>query len=340
MVVCERDGKRLIELSPVAVLLGGYLVYNRVSVGVLLPLSGTVKAGLGLVHNAASLLRMFLPVVTGGSAKALLSPSYSYSEFSEIAVRMVQMVLPAVLCGVELWLLVRRRGGWRNAGVVHALALGVIAKAAYNFLFVQFWNQGMWYYTVSITVANLILVIWLDDATARWHREPGTRHLPRWALLAAHGLLVLLAFNVFISARNFAGPKEEVKLLLDKSPLEAELTRLGAKRIIEFDDGFTSYVADVPAAAAFGLALDHEAAQALKKGQFLPLLQQRGYRIAVAHGDYATAMDATLAQAAAGGRPALLWAIRGAELDRYTFRPLGGDGSDDRLSYYELVRLR
>jgi hypothetical protein len=125
----------------------------------------------------------------------------------------------------------------------------------------------------------------------------------------------------------------EVRMLRDNSAIRAKLKGLGADRIIEFDDGITSYAADVPALAAFGLALDPEATRASRRGGLLDLARSRGYRIAVAHGAYADQLD----DAIGSPEPRAIVGLQGGEFRRNTFRPLGGDGSDDGLKYYELV---
>lgn len=325
----------IVQLSPIAIMLAAYLAYNWTSAGVLLPLSGATKAGFALKQNGKDLVKLFLPTGIRNPA-TLLTNAPSYSIFVELGARMVQMVLPPLVCAAELFITLRRKLLQPRFGIVHALAIGIILKAAYNFVFVQVWNQGMWYYTVSIAVTNLIMVLWLDRAVAKWRVHSGLKPIRPWILFSAHALGVLLAFNIFISTRSFDGPKEEVALLEDNSAVRRKLQTSGADKIIEFDDGFISYVSDLPSAAALGLALDREAATALKHGALLPLLYQRGYRIAVAHKDYARALDQSIAEVAQGKR-SQLWAIHGSEFNSYTLRPLGGDGSADRLSYYELV---
>jgi hypothetical protein len=316
-------------------MLAAYLAYNWHSVGVLLPLSGTTKASFALKGNCFSLAKLFLPTWIRTS-DSLFTNTLNYSAFVELGARMAQMVLPACICAAELFLSSRRKDLSPKFGILQALALGVIVKALYNFLFVQVWNQGMWYYTISIAISNLILVLWVDRAVSKWKAHTNLRPVHPWFVLSAHAVGVLLAFNIFISERIVDGPREEVSLLENNSPLRQKLQANGVNKFIEFDDGFISYAADMPSASALGLALDHEASTALKRGALLALLYQRGYRIAVARKDYARALDQTLSEIARGNRPQL-WAIQGSEFNNYTLLPLGGDGSADQLKYYKLV---
>ena len=246
------------------------------------------------------------------------------------------MVLPCLLCAAELVHRVRRERSWRSLTVVHALAAGVIIKGLYNLAFVQVWNQGQWYYTVSVAVANLILVIWVDRILQRV-LSTSSKGLPRLSfLLTSHALFVLVAFNIFISRRNADGPVENFRLLANNQPLRQKLKSVDAARFIEFDDGFTSYVADMPAAAGLGLALDREAAESVKSGNFFSLMYARGFRVAVAHGDYASIIDNATTAQARGLTPELV-VIHASEFLSYELRPLGGDGYSDGLSYYQLV---
>jgi hypothetical protein len=320
-----------VALSPMFWMIVTYVLYNRATVGVFLPISGATKAGFAALDNLKSTLKFFLPVLTGDPPSALIPRPPSYFGFAELGGRMAQMELPALLCGVELRHGLRARAG--RLTLVDAACFGVILKAAYNFLFVESWNQGQWYYTVSIAVANMVLVIWVGRLLERLGLDGWWSGAPRRTVGVGYGLAVLLAFNIFISTRNFYGPSGEVAMLRDNSAIRAKLKALGADRIIEFDDGFTSYVADVPALAAFGLALDPEATHAAREGGLLDLARSRGYRIAVAHGAYADQVD----DAIRSPEPRAIVGLQGREFERNTFRPLGGDGSDDGLKYYELV---
>ncbi len=327
-------GKRLRQmalLSPMALMLVAYLVYNRATVGVYLPISGTAKAGFAAMDNLKSTLKFFLPVVTGDRPSALLPRPATYFGFAELGGRIVQMVLPAVLCGGEL--AYRMRLWRRGLNMVDAVCAGVILKAGYNFLFVQSWNQGQWYYTVSIAVVNLVLVLWLERLLDRLRVDEWAGWGGIWPGMVGYALLFLLTFNLFISARNFGGPADEVHMVQDSRAIRAKLNELGADRIIEFDDGFTSYVADVSALAGFGLALDPEASKASRAGVLLDLARARGYRVAVAHGAYADELDDQIGSAA----PIGLGAFKAAEFARNKFLPLGGDGTEDHLRYYALV---
>ncbi len=326
--------KQLAALSPAVVMITAYVFYNRITVGTFLPISGAMKSGFALPLNLKSTLREFLPIITGDKPTALLARSPAYDGFAEISGRILQMVLPALICVAEL-LWARKRKSANPLTLMHALALGVILKATYNLVFVQAWDQGSWYYTVSIAIANLILVRWIDRLLALLFPRAFTRSTT-YRLLAVHLLLVLLAFNVFISVRNFTGPSEIVYLFSNPAPLQQRLAALGADRILEYDDGFTSYVARMPSSSVTGLALDRQAASAAKQGHFLDLEYKRGFRFLVARGAYHLIVDDAI-RAASHGFPAPIGAIHNSEFRLYRLLPLVGDGSNDDVCYYKII---
>ena len=326
--------RRVLASLPMLGMLLAYVVYNKVTVGAMLPLSGAAKASFALNYNAKWMAALFLPVVTGDGPSALFAGPHAYYGFGERAARMAQMATPALVCAVELWML-RRRGFPREMWVMAGAAAGVCLKALYNFLFVIAWAQGQWYYAVSVAVANVILVCWMDRALMRLAPRPVEG---RWRLvgLVTHALLVLLSFNLFISRRNADGPVSEVMLLRDPSPLKRELSRLGADRFIEYDDGFTSFVAERPALAGLGLALDASAARALREGRFFDLAYRRGYRVLVANGIYTDIVEGATRNVS--GTADLRFAfLLPRELANYRLESLGGDGSEDGLRYYGLL---
>ena len=327
--------RRVLALSPIAVLVGWYVVYNRLHVGVFLPTSGAVKAGFALPVNIMWTVRMFLPLLTGDKPQALAQHQPFFS-FGEATGRVLQMVLPAVICLVELRWRRRQRSEGAAFSLVDALCVGVILKAAYNFVFVEAFAQGQWYYTVSIAAANLVLVLWVERAVEKLWPVVGLTRRGELRFLGVQLLWMLFALNVVLSWRNFTGGSAELRLLNDNSAFRAKLQSLGADRIFEFDDGFTSYVADVPAEAGIGLALDPQAVKALKENRLLDLSYKRGYRIAVSRGGYVDIIDAALASNRAGVPRAVL-AVQPPEFKQYQLVPLGGDGSDDGLWFYRIV---
>ncbi len=318
-------------LTPIAL----YLAYNHITVGTFLPVSGAAKASFAALLNLRRLAAIFLPVLTGDGPSVL--QTFSYFSFGEVLGKLAQMLLPAALCAAELARSWHRRRTLQRPTFLDALALGVLLKAAYNFAFVFLWNQGQWYYTTSIAVANLILVLWLERLLDALRPERGWAPPLRTAAVTGYVLLALLSFNLFISLRNATGPVNEVHLLENSSAFQAKLQQLGATRILEFDDGFTSYIALRPAIAGIGLALDYQATQAAHSGHLLDLLWKRGYRAAVAAGAYAVAVQNANQVNTEKGHDAI-FVMHASEFDHYRLLPAGTDGSTDGLTFYRIEK--
>lgn len=159
----------------------------------------------------------------------------------------------------------------------------------------------------------------------------------RVSATAGYLLLVALSFNLFVSARNAAGPATEVRMLDDSSAFQAKLQQLGAARILEFDDGFTSYVALRPAVAGIGLALDYKATQAAHSGHLLDLLWNRGYRVAIAARGYAIAVQNANQVNTERGHDAI-FPIQASEFNHFKLLPAGTDGSTDGLVFYRIEK--
>lgn len=314
-----------------------YLVYNRVTAGTLFPSSGAAKAGFAAFLNLKRMVALFLPVLTGDGPSVLIPFNVGYFGLGEVLQRMAQMLLPAAICAFALLRSWRLRRTGRPWTFLDAMAVGVLLKAAYNFAFVFLWHQGQWYYTSSIAVANVILVYLLEELLGAFRPKSGWSVSLRYTAITSYCLLYLLSFNLFISSRNLGGPSGEVRLLQDPTAFQLKLRALNANRIIEFDDGFTSYVARLPAIAGIGLALDHEATQAAHQGELMSLLWNRGYRIAVAPGSYAVAVQNANQVNTLRGHDAI-FAFHANEFDRFRMVPVGNDGSDDGMDFYQIEK--
>ena len=77
-------------------MIAAYLVYNRISVGVFMPTSGSVKAGLSIVGN----LHFFDQVILPKNWFLTRGPTWL---FSEVFMRVFQMIVPAIICGIFLF---------------------------------------------------------------------------------------------------------------------------------------------------------------------------------------------------------------------------------------------
>lgn len=311
---------------PAALVITTYLVYNRLSVGVFLPLSGAAKAGFALGFNLRWTLKLLIPMLTK-NPPSVISETGRIDHFQDEAIRAFQMVVPMLLCTAQLLLPRLRRYG---SASLHALCLGVVLKAMYNLFFVYAFAQGVWYYTTSVAVANLVLVLWLDSLLAQLQ----TPLLLESGSVFAYLLLVGYSFSAYYGAISTGLGPARYRLIKDGPAIGARLRQRGDRCFTEIDDGVVSFALQMPAEAGLGLALDLQATRALHQARLVPLLQQRGCTLvatfAYDNPEYITT------QAWKRGIP--FWTIAASEFERYDLVPVATIPYDS-LSFYRLKQV-
>lgn len=304
--------------------IGAYLAYNLAATGMLLPVSGTAKAaGLwALARNGYATLTTLAPFLDlfGRGNGAWGSEAW----------RILQMLVPAAAAALHLagrWVrgrglpvVDRLRGALREPLVL--LSLYVLGKAAYNFTVVPLWNQGHWYYPVSILVFSWIVA----DAMGRILGRLGTSTGMRRAVTGLCVLVVILQANVFVDQKrqgglgiaNHAFWKRGAEV---DAALEARCPGCG---LVELDDGILSYSLARPVMNGLGLAIDREASAALRGGELLALAHARGFRLlATLH--YAMPAEAYEDREALRAALARNVQLRGQRLDAFEFSVLYTD---------------
>ena len=219
-----QDGERRVPQLLVAaaiptLLIGAYLLYNLTTVGLLLPVSGMLKGqgGLALSENISALVGTLSPPAEGS--------------WSGASVRLLQMTVPLVVAG--LWLAYRTlrpgaelaRGRITGEMALSLFAVYILAKGTYNFVNVRLWDQGHWYYPLSILVMNLILALFLHRALRGEPFALRGRFVLDRARLRSHARLLLLAVGVACLAVG-------VVYLFGESQKPIFLGRYSAKRLV------------------------------------------------------------------------------------------------------------
>ena len=308
----DRDSalRRLIALTLVPTIsIGLYLAYNFVHAESLLPSSGAAKAQpfWAFFRNLYALWTTALPFADPLGRE--VAPMVWKSE----AWRILQMLVPALAAAA--WLLCRRmswRGSASQLASVHrdtllgVLASYVLIKAAYNFSMVGLWNQGHWYYPLSIMTFNLILATWFASLLDRHTNESPVRRTfgdegsllarlsrrwptgARWSSLVPNVLVVAI---VLVSANGFVDLKQSGRQ--QSRSFEFWLERTETRRLLEescpecgvlaFDDGIVAYSLGGTSSTlnGLGLVMDEEAQSAQADGQLLEMAWARGHRMLV-----------------------------------------------------------
>lgn len=230
----------LVAAAIPTLLIGAYLLYNLMTVGLLLPVSGMLKAqgGLALSENLAALL-------------GTLSPPAD-SSWAGASIRLLQMIVPLVASG--LWLAYRSfrprgeeaRGAITGEAALSLFAVYVLAKGLYNLVNVRLWDQGHWYYPLSILVTNLILALFLHRALRGKAFAWRGRFILDRERLRLHTRLLLLAAGV-------AGLTVGVVYLFGESQQPVFLGRYSVKRLLVIGGAFASGAVLVGPARALAL---------------------------------------------------------------------------------------
>jgi hypothetical protein len=281
--------RRATELMAVIafVAIGPYLFYNYQSSGMLLPISGVAKS-YGLLHPTAwvntlrELALTLRPPAAGSSPWA----------WSGAAWRAFQLVVPLTVAGAFASVLRSSTGSWKSAlsrldgralPIVFIALLYVPAKAVYNLAYVHLWDQGHWYFPLSLMTTNAVVLFMLDRMLPQTRDADNSPARRRLALLAVAGgvLYVVLCGNAFIQQKHFSTygadfyhfwrARDEISARLD-----AVIPHGG---ILEFDDGIVAYALSRQITSGTALASDAEALRHSRQGRMLELAYSRGVRV-------------------------------------------------------------
>jgi hypothetical protein len=258
----RRLSSRLLELAAVAGPFGFsltlYLCFNWLSAGSLLPVSGAVKSSFPQsgIANLFYLDRIIHQI--------------SAARFDELW-RMAQMLLPAILALFALPWLAGLRWRERHDALTWPLAVCsafVFVLTTYNFLFVNVWHQGHWYYPVSIVQMTLLaLYLW----------EKG-RPVPNgWGSALVAGASVATALLFFGLVYHDARYNMTYTRMYEARDEVKEHFSGSIPRMIEYDDGIVSFATGFPAMSGLGFAADREAIPWIQNGRILWLAYARGF---------------------------------------------------------------
>jgi hypothetical protein len=320
----EDRGYRIAALLlPLAMILA-YMTYNKVSVGVFMPTSGAVKAGLAISEN----LHDAFTLITPGRWSQMAGGDLI---FSEIFMRVFQLLVPMAIC---ILFLVRRAKANASWAVIEALCVGVLLKGAYNFCNVSLFHQGSWYFSSSIFTANLIIAMELDRGM-NLINPVNSRHLWIRSFIAASScaLLTAVCFNIYANhlAAN-GGAMAQENILIQRDKLRAMVQHEGSDRFIDMSDGELSYATGMQTLSGQGLVLDPIASRALVQGHLFDVASDRSYYLMMASGSYKDMIDVFLKDRKPGDQTRI-FTIAGAEFDRFNVVPVSYDSITDTRLY-------
>ncbi len=274
----RRFRRAFLSVLPAGIVLVAYLGFNFAYSRMCLPVSGQLKAsgGAALTGNLAMSLCDFFPPL-----RSIIRPSYSLHDWGTTATRSSAMILPMVF-GLWLgWSLLRSRARHAELFQKYAWVLPLVSymvlKGGYNLVNVRLGSQGYWYYTMSVFMANylILLVLWETIALRLGSLSRLFRHL-------CVGLYV--SFYLFTSAQTISlvsfPDKRVFSVWRDRHEITAALRRIDPQvKLIDRSDGMYAYALDIPAVCALGYAIDREGYEAMKGHRFLEYCLDRGFQI-------------------------------------------------------------
>jgi hypothetical protein len=268
----ERLTTALWAAAPTGVVLVAYLVHNQCTVGSAMPLSGATKAGfvghvnawLGAAVHMGPLLDL-RHAATGAPASGVIVFNNSF--------RLVELLYPAAFglaaCAV-VWSYCRARA---EAPLLFGLSAYLVLKAGYNTLFVNPWHQSSWYYLLAMQCVTVVASVGL----ARGWRSVSEFPWVRRSLAAAHTALALLVGSQFYAAVVYHGPGGvEAAFWRRSAEIRSVLSAAGVRGVVNFDDGISAFLLDLPNVHGFGFATDVEAQRSLRAASLLGLAHARG----------------------------------------------------------------
>lgn len=252
--------------------LGAYLLYNRLSAGLFIPVSGAVKSTFPRITNTN--FEAIAAFRTVGSRVRLYQlgrlGSLGASVFG--ALLFVPFALRWECRDGRYALCLRDEGRGRLNQFLLCTAIGTLILAAYNLLFVINWHIGQWYMPVSVVFLSLFAMELADRVRA----SSRARSASLVGIIAALGLAAgtLVYFWRFQRVPGWGAMYAD--FCLEQGPRAGDHYGTTPPAFISDDDGVVAFGTGYPATSGTLLAIDAEAESAWRQGRFQELVLQRG----------------------------------------------------------------
>lgn len=269
-------GATLIAL-PGALAVAGYVGWSLATTGLPLPVSGAAKGEGGLFGNLWVTAATLFPPMQDLRA-ALTSYAPERAVLYGATFRVVQLIVPAAFALFWGWVVWR---GFRDrpwAVLLAGLAAGVVLKAGYNFVNVNFWHQAYWYFAVAMMACSLAAALLLAPV---WEALVVRSRAAAPLVALALGGFGLLHASLW-GAGLLAQPRHAVQAQFwaEREATRAALLALDPDlQLIEFGDGAVNHALHpVPVRHGFVFAGDAGSLAALQDGRLLRHAWDGGFR--------------------------------------------------------------
>jgi hypothetical protein len=238
-----------------------YVVYNQIQFGLMLPVSGLIKTSFGF-GNLGHILNALLT----GRSFDYLSGEYLYA-------RILPLIIPLIFVPVFAHMLEKKKviDNKNMIFLFRILSYYIILKSLYLLFFVDFWNQGYWYFYNQVLIFNIMLTglvgLYFRDILKK-------KTLQVFAVIVivffAHSYFLNYEKNIMNNGKLNRNNTERINQLISQTIPDG--------KIVEFDDGIISYSTDNECLSGFGLCIDKQGYDAIQNNKFLDLAFDRGYR--------------------------------------------------------------
>jgi hypothetical protein len=249
-----------------------YMIYNKLTVGAAMPLSGGTKSGfVGFVTAYLTAAIHFPPVLDlkGFLTKTAADGPVVFSN----SFRFVEVIYPLLVAGFGAFAIWKYRRKQPEYSVLFAICLYIIFKMGYNFLNVHPWHQADWYYAFAILSLSVLGAMALRQPWISLSKFPTAKN----GIVCVYVLLMMLTASQYYAAIVYQSPKEPTNQFWERrDEIRKELLAHNVRGVINVDDGITAFLLDVPNMHGFAFATDVEAQQAHRQGRMLSLAYSRG----------------------------------------------------------------
>lgn len=265
----ERLVNALLLALPTALALSLYLGFNFYQTEMLLPISGTMKAGLAVLSNLDALYKTGSLQGIGRSFVPLVHLSNLY--------RQIQIYFPVLVAIFFMLILVhgKSKETRRKNIFLIALLVSICFKALYNVVNVHVNYQGVvWYFVFSMLVINFVGLIILSRAYWRFC-EFG---MPVKIVALATLVLYFAAHVNIMTMIAISGETLEYKFWNSRGSISTELRNKNPHtKIVEYEDGIINYALGIPTLHGIGFVVDRGAYEAKKRRKLLEYAYRHGY---------------------------------------------------------------
>lgn len=259
-----------------------YMLGNQLVYGTPMPVSGGFKSSFPRI-STSTLRRLW----------TLLSDTPE--QWMSGATRLYQLLFPMLVAAIYLplnlrlssdaggssplqlprWLprIALRPGRDRIDAMLCWTAAAVLVLGTYNTLFVLLVHTGPWYFPISALFVSLAFVTSLERVLDQRRLLGSTR--ARALVLA--GVTVVSAAYFFRAHHRSSYLADQAQFYYDEAPAIRAYFGDAPPKLVEFDDGIVTFATHFPALSGFGLALDHEAIEAKRRGELMTLALARGH---------------------------------------------------------------